>query len=539
MKWAELQDSIAQRYCGTVLVLDDEICTPTKEGLQLAPLFLKAKTAFERKGMLCDLRHIDDDFRDHQKTTSINQQLQRADTVVVDWYLGSGMDQLQDPTNALTVLKELLSIGGFRFAIIHSKATPEDVVARLQVEFSGAFKVVLSQQEAAMPDDATSEIVSEDGSPQSSSDRGSAPTTYQLSKSVYLSVIQKSDPPSLAADVTQFFVQGLRAAFPDHLHWAGLEFAARARAELPALLEKLPSSTDVALVFQSLAQSGQDELADCVVECLALELRQIVSQTPLSAVSDETLLSRLASEVQQKTASIKRAFVGRTDSWSGSWQNLDPKNLKASCIEDHEQRFPDSHGSFFPAIPKKRPEEPGMPGLKKQSPELTKFIATALGTENGVDPDGAKSHYLYASIREHLQCAAPLRLETGVILYRERLPNDNENPSGNSEWLLCISPACDCARGDHSRKYLFVGGETASNPGASNACIRCGDEVRFVKWKSSDFDVRECAPTGPAGYTMLTKLHDSFVQKVIQKTWGHQTRVGVSTSDFLRKERGE
>lgn len=77
MNWTELQNSIAQDYCGTVLMLDDEILKSADGGFQINPLFLTVKKAFEKKGMLCDLRHIDDDFENNQAADIITKQLQR------------------------------------------------------------------------------------------------------------------------------------------------------------------------------------------------------------------------------------------------------------------------------------------------------------------------------------------------------------------------------------------------------------------------------------------------------------------------------
>ncbi len=530
MNWTELQNSIAQDYCGTVLMLDDEILKSADGGFQINPLFLTVKKAFEKKGMLCDLRHIDDDFENNQAADIITKQLQKADTIVVDWYLGLGKDQLKDPCNALTVLRKLIAIGGFRFVIVHTKASAESVLETLKSEFSAAIKPIVNRNIKFTADDEESKVVSED-SASTLPMTAHVPTTYQLADNIYLNIITKAIEPNLPVSVTEFFVDGLRAAFPDHLHWAGLEFAARTKSALPNLLIKLPSSTDSALTFQSLTQENRDELADCIAECLVQEMRQIFSQTPLSAVTDHTLHSRLGEEVRANMATIATAFKGRSSSWQAAWASLNLRELKESCIEDKDQRFPSSHTSFFPAV---TDNKPGVPGLKKQSPELNKFISTALAVASDAD-----SHSRYAALREHLQCASPTRLEPGVVLRRKTAGCESPGLLGNNEWLLCISPACDCARGDHARRYLFVGGETEEIPANMQTCIRVDDKIIFVKWKRSEIYAIECATVGPSGYAMLTRLHEPFTQKVTQLVWGYQTRVGVSTSDYLRKLRNE
>lgn len=530
MNWTELQDAIAQDYCGTVLMLDDEILKAEKDGTQLTPLFLNLKRAFENKGMLCDLRQIDDDFAKTQSIDLITKQIKQADTIVVDWYLGTGKDQVQDPINALIVLRKLVDIGGFRFVIVHTKASAERVIARLKSEFGEAFKPILNGNVEFVADDESSKVVAED-SPSESPTASPTPSTYLLADSVYLSVIPKEEGTPNAASVMGFFVDGLRKVFPDHLHWAGLEFAARTKSVLPNLLIKLPSSTDTALIFQSLTQENGDELADCIAECLVLEMRQLLSQTPLAAVSDETLLSRLRESVLNNKDVITREFSGRAHLWQKAWDSQDLRELKKSCVENNEQRYPASHASFFPAV---SDSKPGSPGLKKQAPELNRFISAALA----VTPSEV-GHFRYAALREHLQCATLTRLEPGVILQRKGTAESGQSAFGKNEWLLCISPACDCARGDYARRYLFVGGETTTTHSNMQTCIRVNDSICFVKWKRSEVYAVECSTVGPSEYKMITKLHEPFAQKVTQQVWGHQTRIGVSTSDYLRKLRNE
>jgi hypothetical protein len=535
MNWTDHQRSIAHEYCGTVLMLDDEIFKSSEVGTQIDPLFYNAKKAFESQGMLCDLRQIDHDFSSDDGIKLVLKQLRIADTIVVDWFLGHGKAEAEDPSNAIQVLKELVSIDGFRFAVVHTKATPERVIKRLKAEFPGTFQSLQLQNAAVPADDETSPIISEDAAADQAPPTQS-PSIYKLDKSVYLTIVPKPSPDaSQTATVAALFAEGLRLVFPDHLHWAGLEFAVRLRSVLPALLAKLPALTDTALIFQSLTQEGENELASCITESLVQEMRELLSSSPLEAVTDHTLQTRLADQVEQNKSALKSAFSTENSHWESGWSSFNQLKLKLACAEDAERRFPAEYASYFPVKGNNSPSK--IAGLDKQYSQLSRFIATAV---DQAKDDIEKSHQMYAALREHLQCSKPNRLEPGVVL--RRIQGEEGTEAGEfdkAEWLLCISPACDCARGQHSRQYLFVIGKELGEFTSMQTCFHTDGKIVNVKWERKRLFTNECLPTGPNRYQFFTRLHEPFLQKVCQQVWGHQTRVGVSTSDYLRKLRKE
>ncbi len=512
MTWTELQDDIAQRYCGTVLVLDDEICRLSEKGeAVLDPLFLNAKSAFESHGMLCDLRQVDDDFEDEKKVELIEQQLGRCDTVVLDWYLGSGRDETEDPSNAIRVLQKMASLGGFRFAVIHSKERDEAIVDKLNSTFESKFAVVTPNVAPLVADNDSSEIIGEDEisstSIESQLTPAAGPSTYRLAQGLYVSIVSKERSRSSFVDIPSFFRSGLKAAYPDHLHWVGFDFASRVRELLPQLLESLPKGTDVALVFQALLQ-GEGELGDSLVEALAEEIAEMLRNAPLLAAKDETI--------------IERVIEGMNGATHEKLKSITAGFLHAS---KGKTKFIEQFGSLVPGE--------GESEKRVAQRLVCEVVAKSLNCST-TEAHVMASHGGYASLREHFQTqAAVTRLYPGVVL------RTNEPSANKRDWLLCLSPACDCARGGHEREYLFVHGQTIADveqdsDSAMQTCIATEDTYCHVKWSSKWFETKSATPSSVEGYTFHTRLRDDFVRLLTQKVFGWQSRAGVNSSEYLR-----
>lgn len=518
MNWTELQENIAQRYCGTVLVLDDEIRRFSEQGeAVLDPLFLHAKTAFESHGMLCDLRQVDDDFDDDKKFSVIEQQLGRCDTVVLDWYLGAGKDKTEDPSNAIRVLEKMASLGGFRFAVIHSKERGDAIVAELKTRFDSKFSDVTANVAPLSADSESTEIISEDEpldeAIASQAPPALAPTTYRLAQALYVSIVGKERNRSSFLDIPSFFRNGLKAAYPDHLHWVGFDFASRVRELLPQLLDSLPKGTDIALVYQALLQ-GDEELGDSLVEALAEEIAEMLRATPLRSAKDDTLIHRIIESLSDDNPKEFKSATARF---------LHSLNPSKSKTEEFVRRF----GAIVPV-------EGEADKLAAQR-LVCEFIDKAL-TGKVTKESIMASHLGYGSLREHFQTPCPVtRLYPGVVLRA----SDPAKRKREQEWLLCLSPACDCARGEGEKQYLFVRGATVSDvePESDNTlqtCIATDDTHSHVKWSSKWFITMNTKPSVVEGYTFHTRLRDDFVRLLTQKVFGWQSRADVNSSEYLR-----
>ncbi len=536
MSWEKIQKEISDRYCGTVLVLDDEIYKRTSAGKKaqhpfvLNDSFSAVKEAFEKRGALCDLWHIEDQLGSTKNSKPILRALQRCDTVIVDWYLGRGKDQTKDSANAVSVLRELKTQSGFRFAAIHSNEDADTILNGLKYTFGDELFEFTTARPPSLEEDKDDEILTERQSPSSSSAEQS-PSTYRIGKSLYVCILKKDSAPASAAELPDLFYNQLKSVFSDHLHWVGFEFAARTRELLPELLQSLPAGTDAALAFQSLLQ-GDNELSDCLIECLTVELRALIKQNGIQSASDDTIISKLATGVVANSTGIRKAFPKFTSEMKSKWKDVNCADVKEACIENGDRKFKEIFYDRFPT----RLKDNDRSGLSAHKSELSEFVTYALGLSFD-DATANIAHHNYAALREQTHSVTPDRIGPGVVLRRKK-----EKTEGD-KWLVCISPACDCARGESKRQYLLVGGVELPKPthtksGTMQSCLRDREGVCYhIKWDSKKMQTRKMKPKQPDDYDFFGLMHSEFTNSLIHAVWGHETRVGVSTSDFVRKER--
>jgi hypothetical protein len=278
---------------------------------------------------------------------------------------------------------------------------------------------------------------------------------------------------------------------------------------LPELIRQLPLDMDVALVFQAMVQSP-DELADDIAECLCLELREMLRFQPLESATDKTLFGRLVTGLSLLEAA---AFKGIPSKW-----------------------VPELTDQQTPPDPKEWARNTKILKNAGARKDFGGLVERALAGKPGI---WEKAHSRYAALREHLHSVLPEKTELylGMVLSRQN-PDD-----GKTEWRVCLTPACDCARGK-LHEHLFVRGferkESQFPEGRGvRTSIHSGKHEIELKWIVSTFHTEKCPPTGPDGWIAVTILRDPFAQKIVQSLWGFQSRIGVNTSELLRIERDE
>jgi hypothetical protein len=409
----------------------------------------------------------------------------------------------------------LANTPGFRFAAIHSNH-PDDIVDRLRAEFPGSFtnfKPENANQEEA------GDLVHREGEGREAQSDNDVPSTYRIGQNLYVCVIQKRGADlSSAAQLPDLFYSHLRRVFSDHLHWIGFDFAARIRELLPVILDSLPASNDVGLVFQALVQ-GDNELAKDVIDCMCQEIRALMNDSPPQAALDDVILGKLVERMRSK---------GQNE----QWKTACTKDLKDACAVITGGKINGKFTKFFGIKPESSASESKAQVAQKI---VSRFISGALNLN---DPENTHSigHDGYAALREQIQCYRPNRLFPGVILR-----NDGTNTSLD-EWLLCISPACDCARSSGPQEFLFVGGNSMKSPAAESAsalqtCLYSKPDYIHVNWSSKRFRTQKCSPDMVDGYVFHSSLRDEYTYLLIQRVMGWQSRFGVNTSEFLRIQR--
>jgi hypothetical protein len=298
-----------------------------------------------------------------------------------------------------------------------------------------------------------------------------------LAPALFVSVVSKERDLASFVDIPLFFTNGLKAAYPDHLHWAGFDFASRVRELLPQLLESLPKGTDVALVFQALLQS-EGELGDSLVEALAQEIAEMLRANPLLASKDETL--------------IERMLVG-----SSGATHSELKSITTNFL--HSSKGKTAFVRQFGSLNEVAGESEKLVAQRLVCEFVTKALAIPTNT------DAIATHGGYASLREHFQTRPPTRLFPGVVL------KSNQPTANGRDWLLCLSP-----------------------DNTVQTCIATGDAYCHVKWSSKWFVTKSAAPSAVDDYTFHTRLRDDFVRLLTQKVFGWQSRAGVNSSEYLR-----
>jgi hypothetical protein len=516
MNWAETKKIIAANFCRTVLVLDDEILVHTdgtKDSLDHAEQFLKAKQKFAEKGILCDLRQVDQTVA--ADSDSMKASLRHADVVVVDWYLG--VNSGKDPSQSLSVLEELLKIGGERFVAIHSQEVDSTIRERLQARFE-LTSVFEDFQGESEDEDVTPLIEGQKGEVRASS----SPKLFTLSPKkedgdqilgmhpqsrIHLCILHKRTPSETAEALPSAILTALERAFPDHLHWVGLEFASRVKDMLPGLIRSLPLDMDVALVFQALVQSP-DELADDIAECFCLELQELFRIEPLASARDDSVLSQIKERI---TRYEKTEIDGVPPEWLSRFFKAKPPTTLKTWVK--RLKLLDDIALM---------DQMGL------------LIEGVLNQPSGL---AYRSHLRYSALREHLHCAKQndLKLYPGVVL--NKILTD-ESGQESEAWMLCLTPACDCVRPrDHN--HLFVSGyevneEQKTMGRGIRTSIYANTREIEVKWMMKSFQTITCSLSGPNGWTPITRLRDPIVQKIVQSLWGQQSRVGINTSEYQR-----
>jgi hypothetical protein len=511
MTWADTKKNIAAKFCRTVLVLDDQILEHTDgstNSLDHAEQFLKAKEQFAKKGILCDLRHID-------KTADASGEAMRtclshADVVVVDWYLGVGSGN--DPRESIAVLDEILKMGGERFVAIHSQETADNIRNVLITKFELAASVAEFRGESEDSDviplresESAPAKATQKRPPEILTLSPKEPNALRKSK-IHLCILHKRTPSETAEELPNAILAALEKAFPDHLHWVGLEFASRVRDMLPELVRGLPSEMDVALVFQALVQAP-NELADDLAECLCLELREMLRFDHLRSATDDVVIGRFMEGIAAHPIS---EFKGNPGKWIP--ELLDPAltTLPKDWVRTHKVLDNNARSNFC------------------------SLLETVLKAPCGISD---KAHSRYAALREHLHSVSSekIKLYPGVVLTADE---SLTSESTDAKWMLCLTPACDCAR-DKEHDHLFVFGyetkdrERTVSRGVCTS-IHSGEHAVELKWMVSSFHTRKCVSEGPVGWKPVTILRDPFVQKIVQSLWGQQSRIGVNTSEVQR-----
>lgn len=579
-KRSEIRSKVAKSYCRSIAVIDDEVFEP-RGSVTLSSRFNSVRRSCQDEGIVCHLfdypMNPNDIEADRVNKAAVKLAL-GADVVVLDWALGLA----DNPENSRAILKLLARDKGFRFVVIYTNKALVRVervlrnveeLARLKpvggdwepleelkagegAEAEGEGELNLADLDEGGAQDSTEvageeevhrEAATEAAEPVEAA--GFAPRFYHLDHRLFLSVQAKPADPLESAQLVGSIRAALLQSFPDDLHWSGLEMAARVREWFPKVLATLPVGTDKGLQFQSLYQRDGD-VADQVAEVLLDELRLALRSDRLQSVSDALLFDEIKggmqalgesdrlSEIAHKASCAARSLIG-LDNAQQEPRAVDPaafaavwNNPRLNQAREALQSFKGT-GDYFPNSLE-----------EDESRVVYRVVSTYLGA--GEEGDSCQRPCeKWASVRESALLKVQRPIETGHII------EDLAKPDALDRWRLCISPLCDCAHPKDG--YLVVVGEElpTSRPSAqpetqSSVVVRSSEQP--------DATTRECQIAWDARrvqfipkdaledkekYKLAGIVRSTFVSRVVHRVFAWQSRVGVDTSEFVRRVRNE
>jgi hypothetical protein len=539
--------ALTKRYCRVVAIIDDEIEDATNPG-KYSEQFSALRNNLDDSAIICHL-HNYETFpvaNDDEKAMAAVDRAYRiacaADLVIIDWHLGLEAD----PKYALLVIGKLIKEAGIRFVLINTNVNLNEAVRELKNTFNA--------QEQAGGDPLLKR--------------------FKINDSFFISLRKKpTNSRTSDQDANKLIEEAQRwlaSSFPDHLHWAGLELAVRVREMLPKVIAVMPKGTNAALLHQLFYQRGPQEIAAQITEVFLDDLKFHFGQNPLKTASDSALFELLKKQMIQLAESEKE-LRSVHDSYDPDWQNIviscEAKDKARSQINEklksaqHSaesqlklktrlEGYADSdqekvirgflkrldkikenwRSAELEAVKKNLPLY--FPGLKPE-PE-THIIAAYLNKLLGSKHED--SLISWASLKEGT--TIPFDKNTplfpGCVLKRRTTKQ-------SYEYLLCISPACDCYTGG-KEGYLFVSGKSKPTERSSPSITQLCFQNKNIAWNAEVLVVMKPKPSAEGvikGYTLVGAFRSQFTSRIIHRVWSFQSRVGVDTSEYYRLIRGE
>lgn len=558
---ATARSELAKRFCRVVAVLDDEIEDKDNPKAFTEP-FAALRKRFDDSSIICHLHHYPFTYLppdDEANIEAVNRAFRiaaAADLVVIDWHLGME----KDPSHAITVIEKLAAMDGIRFVLINTRIQPSEVAGIIQNSFSVVHREIHDEAGAPVP------LI-----------------RMRVGENFFISIRHKTGTAEDANELLKEAQGWLASSFPDHLHWAGLEIAVRVREMLPKVVAAMPRGSNAALAHQLLFQRDA-EIADQITEVFLDELKLHFGMQPLVTASDPILFESLKT-VMQKLVSDTRAVQDIHDSFHAGWQTeaiaaeekktrhaelkkrLKSKKVTEKMTAEEQTALHAERDALQAELEKttlvKREEtlvsfrqklariaeiweNPTLQALRVEKSRGNHFpsfggvsdpIITAAYLRKAFDTtDEAFSSW--ASLKEsaHLPFAEPKTLFPGCVL--ERITQ----AAGEHQWLLCVTPACDCYW-KSSKGYLFVvGKEQSPHQRSSLATTQMWFREHNIAWHSKTLIVKSPSVGGPniiPGYKVMGAIRSQFAARIIQRVWSYQSRVGVDTSEYYRDIRAE
>lgn len=267
----EIRNKVIQKFCRTVLWIDDEIHLDQGLAAEGTPsLFRNKYDEFTRSSLLCHMmgfpavRPGSDPYVPQPEVDEILPSCKalalQADIIILDWMLGS----TDSSVYAEEIVKHVVGKNkGFRFIVVltNKELTDSDFIG-----FDPPF---------FKRDDSDDLWKNESGQ--------------------FLLGLHKED--FTEANLFETICSALLKVYPDYLHLAALEIAGRIKDLVPQWLSALPSNTDMGILTErtnlmcqrDTEETWRDVIQECVVANLLDDLTTLIIREPLNTLGKNAL----------------------------------------------------------------------------------------------------------------------------------------------------------------------------------------------------------------------------------------------------------
>jgi hypothetical protein len=484
MKFEKVQLSIAREYCRSIIIIDDVIFEKNNGG-KLESHYQKFFESCESDAVLCHMHEFRAETSEDETAIRKGVELaKKSDIVVLDWYLWHSDPEKKEHTgtseSAVEIIQRLADENSLRFIFIYTLTPVENVVEILKKEFAD-------------------EIINITERVKVKSENTNTDPQYLSYKKLYIGVHHKgrnaaNDSSKLLGLVHEL----LTVSYSDYLHWAGLEMSVRVRDMMPKILASLPEGTNGPLLYQFLFQEDE-EISDQIVEVLLDELKVQFHEEHLKMVESNFLSEELK-------LNLKDVF---------SADILKDKSILNRKIHQLSETVT-KRGQINNEVDKCNKAVPGFFDIKKHEywAQLRESVLMFQNQKGSIIRTG------------HIFMGKPLNISN----------NKNENSEINYDYILCLSPMCDCHRPE-DKKLIFIRGSENIGSLSKSVHTQYVTNGKPIIWDARFIETYVLQDL--KDFERFGALRKDFVSRIIQRVWNHQTRVGVDSSELMRRKRDE
>lgn len=488
----EIKVAIAKEYFKNVIVIDDDCYDHSswKSGeIKVNKLYENLIKECIDSDINCHLQYfpkeikedgssILDEEKEKYKKLAVNHAL-NGELIILDWHLG-----LEEKFEiSLEILEKISEDKKLKFILIYTKYAKE-LLAILESYLK--FQKIVSRTENLSEED--SKHIPETETEAKKNQQFNSLGAFRKDN-VFLCVVQKEDSSQENGKLLIKTAYKLMSeSFPDLIHWAGFELSNYITKNIANLVSKIPNGTDSAIILQSFFTAMPNEMSDWISKIYLDHFNMHLESSPLKIVSDEILtplipkaLKKIEGEKENKYKErIKKIF------------NENSSDLKL----EYESEF----------------------NLHSQN-NFSYLQECYLNTENSCD-----------------------YLRRGTILL------DNKE----NQYLLCIVQDCDLYRINKGDKIYFICGNKVDESKKTSKGYYVQtfvDRNLIVEWSTltiREFQIFDDLSGFPSlnldqikDFTYIGRLKEIFVDRILQRTWAKQNRVGVNIPEYTRRLRDE